>query len=99
VSEHPLGWHSIEGQHLLDTLRRVAAGEDPDLVYAELWANAEREQIGAREHVIEALYDNGWPDKPAWKVVCSCGWEAWDRPTETEVRADYDDHRNTETKQ
>jgi hypothetical protein len=39
----------IEGRHLLDSLRRVASGEDPDLVYAELWANAEREQISPDE--------------------------------------------------
>ena len=45
-------------------------------------------------HVIEALFNNGWPDKPAWKVACSCGWEAWDRPTESEVMADFDNHLN-----
>lgn len=38
-----LGWHTISGKHLLDTLRRVEAGEPADLVYAELWANAEHE--------------------------------------------------------
>lgn len=37
----PLGWHVIAGTHLLENLKRVAAGEDPDLVFAELWANAE----------------------------------------------------------
>jgi hypothetical protein len=38
-----LGWHVISGEQLLELLRRVAAGEDPDLVFAELWANAEHE--------------------------------------------------------
>ena len=40
-----LGWHTISGEHLLEVLRRVAAGEDPDLVYAELWANAEHHHV------------------------------------------------------
>jgi hypothetical protein len=35
-----LGWHAISGEHLLEAMRRCADGEDPDLVYAELWANA-----------------------------------------------------------
>jgi len=36
-----LGWWAIEGSVLLDALRRVEAGESPDIVYAELHANAE----------------------------------------------------------
>ena len=36
-----LGWHAISGTHLLEMLRRAAAGEDADLLFAELWANAE----------------------------------------------------------
>lgn len=36
-----LGWHVIAGAHLLNVMRRSAT-EDPDLVYAELWANAKR---------------------------------------------------------
>jgi hypothetical protein len=40
-----LGWHVISGEHLLEVLGRVAAGEDPDLVYAELWANADHEEV------------------------------------------------------
>ena len=41
-----LGWHVISGTHLLELLRRAAAGESPDLVFAELWANAEHEEVG-----------------------------------------------------
>lgn len=41
-----LGYHVISGEHLLAALRAVASGEDPDLVYAEMWANAEHEKIG-----------------------------------------------------
>lgn len=41
----PLGWHAIPGTLLLDALRRVEAGEKADLVYAELWANAEHEDV------------------------------------------------------
>jgi hypothetical protein len=36
----PLGWWTISGAQLLDALKRVASGEDPDLVYAELYANS-----------------------------------------------------------
>lgn len=40
-----LGWHVISGDALLDLLRRAAVGEDPDLLYAEEWANADHEQV------------------------------------------------------
>ena len=39
----PLGWHVIGGTHLLELFRRCAEGENPDLVFAEIWANAEHE--------------------------------------------------------
>ena len=42
----PLGWHVIGGTHLLELLRRAHNGEDPDLLYAEAWANAEHETHG-----------------------------------------------------
>lgn len=48
VNEEPpskLGWHAISGESLLAMLRRVQAGEDPDLVYLEEYANAEHEQV------------------------------------------------------
>jgi len=37
-----LGWWSISGEDLLAALKR-ARFEDPDLVYAELYANSEHE--------------------------------------------------------
>lgn len=40
-----LGWHVISGEDLLRMLRRVAAGEDPNMVYAEEYANADHEQV------------------------------------------------------
>lgn len=40
-----LGWWSISGEALLDMLKRTAAGEDPDLVYAEEYVNAERDEL------------------------------------------------------
>jgi hypothetical protein len=40
-----LGWWSISGSDLIDMLRRTHAGEDPDLVYAEAYANSDVEQI------------------------------------------------------
>ena len=39
--EDALGWWTISGVHLLDLLRRCHAGEDPDLVYAEAYANSD----------------------------------------------------------
>ena len=39
--EDALGWWTISGVHLLDLLRRCHAGEDPDLVYAETYANSD----------------------------------------------------------
>ncbi len=46
----PLGWHVISGEQLLAMLRRVAVGENPDLVYAEEWANAEHERYEPDEY-------------------------------------------------
>lgn len=34
---------------LLDMLRRVAAGEDPDHVYAEWYANSDHEHVEGEE--------------------------------------------------
>lgn len=39
----PLGWHVISGERLLEVLRRAAAGEEPDILFAEMWANADHE--------------------------------------------------------
>jgi hypothetical protein len=41
----PLGWHVIGGTALLNALRRIEAGEKADMVYAEMWANAEQEDV------------------------------------------------------
>lgn len=38
-----MGWWTIDGDALIDALRRCADGEDPDLVYAELYANTEQD--------------------------------------------------------
>lgn len=39
-----MGWHVISGEMLLASLNRVAAGEDAEAVYIELWANADHEK-------------------------------------------------------
>ena len=39
-----LGWHVISGELLLESLRRCEQGERADVVFAELWANAEHER-------------------------------------------------------
>lgn len=38
-----LGWWATSGAALLDGLRRAHDGENPDLLYAELYANSEVE--------------------------------------------------------
>jgi hypothetical protein len=40
-----LGWWTISGEALLAMLRRVADGEDPDLVYAEEYANSDHVEV------------------------------------------------------
>lgn len=40
-----MGWHVISGEHLLELLRRARAGEEPSLIYAEAYANAEHKDI------------------------------------------------------
>lgn len=39
----PLGWWCISGETLLDALRRCSEGEDPDIVYAELYVDGEHD--------------------------------------------------------
>ncbi len=39
----PLGWWTIHGETLLEALREAAETGQPDLVYAELYANSEHE--------------------------------------------------------
>jgi hypothetical protein len=38
-----LGWWVIHGDSLLDVLHRARAGEDPDMLIAELYANSDSE--------------------------------------------------------
>jgi hypothetical protein len=40
-----LGWHVISGDLLLELLNRAKEGENPGLLYAELWANATHEVL------------------------------------------------------
>lgn len=41
-----MSWHVIHEDTLLAMLRRVASGEDPDIVYAEQYVNADHENVG-----------------------------------------------------
>lgn len=41
---HQEPWWSINGEVLLDALRRANRGEDADLLYAELYANTESQE-------------------------------------------------------
>jgi len=40
-----LGWWAISGAALIESLRRAADGENPDLLYAELYANSDTEEV------------------------------------------------------
>lgn len=40
-----LGWWTIHGGDILAALRRAHNGEDPDLIYAEMYANSDHEQV------------------------------------------------------
>lgn len=42
MGEH---WWAISEEDIMDMLRRVADGDDPDVVYAEWYANSEHEQV------------------------------------------------------
>lgn len=44
MTDVAFGWWTISGEAILDLLRRAHEGEDPDLLYLEIDANAEREQ-------------------------------------------------------
>lgn len=41
-----LGWWVISDENLLAMLRRCAAGDDPDLIMAEEYANCDHERPG-----------------------------------------------------
>jgi hypothetical protein len=40
-----MGWWSISGEVLLELLHRAHKGEDPDLLYAEEYANSDHEYV------------------------------------------------------
>jgi len=46
-----LGYWAISGESLMSMLYRVANGEDPDMVYAEEYANSEHEDVTATDEV------------------------------------------------
>jgi len=39
----PGAWWTIPEEAILDALRRAANGEDPDMIYAEMYANCDHE--------------------------------------------------------
>lgn len=40
-----MGWWCIAGEELMDALKRARDGDDPDIVYAELYANSRIEHV------------------------------------------------------
>lgn len=49
VGAEGLGWWQVEGAEILAALHAVAAGEDPSLVFAELYANTSSIEVGEDE--------------------------------------------------
>lgn len=43
MTDDSLGWWTISGEALLAALHRAKDGDDPDVVYAELYANSDHE--------------------------------------------------------
>lgn len=43
-------WWVIHGQDLMDALNQVKNGDDPGIIYAELYANSTHEQVPGGEH-------------------------------------------------
>lgn len=43
------GWWSISGDAIIEALRRSHAGDDPEVVYMELYANANDERASDDE--------------------------------------------------
>jgi hypothetical protein len=41
---NPLGWWAISGEAIIDGLRRAHDGENPDVLYAELYANSRTDE-------------------------------------------------------
>lgn len=44
------------------------------------------------DHYAEHVFNAGWDDDPNWKVICSCGWEAWNYPSEARVLLSHERH-------
>lgn len=40
-----LPWCAIHGEDLMGMLRRAHDGEDPDMIFAEFYANSDQEQM------------------------------------------------------
>lgn len=49
----PLGWWVISGEDLLSLLRRAHEGQNPDLLYAEQYANSEVDHIEPGEDDVD----------------------------------------------
>lgn len=47
MAEEPVKWPwwSIDGEFLMEMLHRANAGEDPDMLYAEAYANSDVEAV------------------------------------------------------
>lgn len=66
-----LGWWVISGAALMDALERARAGEDPGLLYAELYANTERAQREDPEPVVVGHMFKG--GSFVWSLCHLCG--------------------------
>jgi hypothetical protein len=64
----PLGWWAISGEAVLDMLRRAHAGGDPDVIYAEQYANSGHEHVAAghteAREPLRVFLDDALPAEP-----------------------------------
>lgn len=45
-------------------------------------------------HAALSVFNVGWDDDPAWKVICECGWETWSHATEASARFAHQMHQS-----
>lgn len=65
----PRGWWVISGDSFAEALRRAHAGEEPEMLYAEFYANSEVERPADCPTCT-------WPRRETSGLVCqTCGWD------------------------
>lgn len=68
-----MGWWTIAGEELLAALHRVHDGDDPDVVYAELYANSKATRPTPEDHEHAFVDAESTGVSPASYRACRCG--------------------------